>query len=186
MIPTVTWVLPRPRPDAYVGSFPLHFEQKLIRLVAELQGRGDWEYGPGNVLHPFGGLCEVGDSVDLNATTTPTWVGDAHDMNWISDESYDLVVLDPPYSDEEAAWLYSTPPLKRAVFTREALRVLRPGGHLAVYQITQPATPKGPDRDVPVCRLVQRIVVLTRTGHAPRVCFIYEKLSAARELEAAG
>lgn len=185
MIPTETWVLPRPRRDAYVGSFPLWFEQKLVRLVAELQGRGDWEYGTGSVLHPFGGLCEIGDSVDLNATTTPTWVGDAHDMHWIADETYDLVVLDPPYSDDEAALLYSTPPLKRSVYTREALRVLRPGGHLAIYQITQPATPRGPNRER-VCELVHRIVVLTRSGHAPRVCFIYRKLDAqAPELEAA-
>jgi SAM-dependent methyltransferase len=165
-IPTTTWVLPRPRKDAYVGSFPLHFEKKLWRLLG----------CPEKVLHPFGGLCEIGDSIDLNETTTPTWVGDAHDLHWIPDESYDLVILDPPYSDDEAAWLYSTPPLKRAVYTREALRVLKPGGHLAVYQITQPATPKGPDRDVPVCELVHRIVVLTRSGHAPRVCFVYEKV----------
>ena len=35
MIPTEAWVLPRPRPDAYVGSFPLHFEKKLHRLMGE-------------------------------------------------------------------------------------------------------------------------------------------------------
>jgi len=171
VIPTETWVLPRPRKDAYVGSFPLHFEKKLWRLLG----------CPEKVLHPFGGLCEIGDSVDLNETTTPTWVGDAHDLHWIPDESYDLVILDPPYSDEEAAWLYSTPPLRRGVYTREALRVLKSGGHLAIYQIVQPATPKGPDPSVPVCRLVHRIVVLTRTGHAPRVCFVFVK--ARRDME---
>ena len=171
MIPTETWVLPRPRKDCYVGSFPLHFEQKLVRRVAELQGKGDWQYGAGNVLHPFGGLAEIGDSVDLNATTTPTWVGDAHDLHWIEDESYDLVILDPPYSDDEAAWLYSTPPLRPGRFTAEAVRVCRIGGHVAVYHRQQPRRPDG-------CKLVHRIVVLTRTGHAPRVCFIFEKLPA--------
>lgn len=69
-IPTETWVLPRPRPDAYVGGFPLHFERKLWRLLGE----------PEKVLHPFGGLAEIGDRVDLNATTSPTFVGDAHDL----------------------------------------------------------------------------------------------------------
>lgn len=160
-VPTETWVLPRPRKDAYVGSFPLHFEKKLHRLLGE----------PEKVLHPFGGLAEIGDTVDLNATTTPTWVGDAHDLHFIPDESYDLVILDPPYSDEEAEWLYGTPPLKRGVYTEEAIRVCRIGGHVAVYQVKQPPRPRG-------TRLVHRIVILTRTGHAPRVCFVFQKMSA--------
>lgn len=84
MIPTEAWVLPRPRKDAYVGSFPLHFERKLWRLLGE----------PEKVLHPFGGLAEIGDTVDLNATTAPTLVGDAHDLDWIADDTYDLVILD--------------------------------------------------------------------------------------------
>jgi hypothetical protein len=157
--------LPRPRPDAYVGSFPLHFEQRLWRVLGK----------PEKVLHPFGGLAEIGDTVDLNATTTPTWVGDAHDLHWIEDGTYDLVIVDPPYSDWDAEWRYGTPKLRRAVYTREALRVLKVGGHLAVYQITQPSTPKGPNREK-ICELVRRIVVLTRAGHAPRVCFVYEKV----------
>lgn len=164
MIPTETWVLPRPRPDCYVGSFPLHFEQKLWRLLGK----------PEKVLHPFGGLSEIGDSVDLNATTTPTWVGDAHDLHWIADDTYDLTILDPPYSDEEAAWLYSTPRLRPGQFTAEAVRVTRVGGCVAVYHRQQPRRPDG-------TRLVRRIVVLTRTGHAPRVCFIFEKLPPVEE-----
>lgn len=164
MIPTETWVLPRPRPDCYVGSFPLHFEQKLHRLLGS----------PAKVLHPFGGLAEIGDSVDLNETTTPTWVGDAHDLHWIADNTYDLVILDPPYSDEEAAWLYSTPRLKPGRFTAEAVRVTRVGGHVAVYHRQQPRRPEG-------TRLIHRIVILTRTGHAPRVCFVFEKLSLLAE-----
>jgi hypothetical protein len=165
-IPTVAWVLPRPRPDCYVGSFPLHFEQKLVRVVTELQA--GYRAGTPRTLHPFGGLAEIGDRVDLNPTTTPTWVGDAHDLSFIPDETYDLTVLDPPYSDEEAEWLYSTPPLRPAVFTAEAVRVTRTGGHVAVYHRAQPKRPEG-------TRLVYRIVVLTRTGHAPRICFIFEK-----------
>lgn len=161
MIPTETWVLPRPRPDAYVGSFPLHFEQRLWRLLGK----------PEKVLHPFGGLSEIGDTVDLNATTTPTWVGDAHDLHWLEDDSYDLVILDPPYSDEEAEWLYSTPPLKWGKFVSEAVRVTKAGGHVAVYHVKQPPRPEG-------TKLVHRIVILTRTWHAPRVCFVFQKLSA--------
>jgi hypothetical protein len=161
MIPTETWVLPRPRKDAYVGSFPLHFEKKLHRLMGE----------PSRVLHPFGGLAEIGDSVDLNETTTPTWVGDAHDLHFIEDASYDLVILDPPYSDAEAEWLYSTPKLRPARYIAEAVRVCRIGGNVALYHRHQPKRPPG-------TRLVHRVVILTRTGHAPRLCFVFEKMSA--------
>jgi hypothetical protein len=158
VIPTETWVLPRPRPDAYVGSFPLHFEQKLWRLMGQ----------PDRVLHPFGGLAEIGDRVDLNATTSPTWVGDAHDLHMIEDDSYDLVILDPPYSDEESDWLYGTGPVRWGKYIAEAVRVCKPGGHVALYHVKQPPRPQG-------TRLVHRIVILTRTWHAPRVCFIFRK-----------
>jgi hypothetical protein len=167
-IPTETWVLPRPRPDAYVGGFPLHFERRLWELL----GR------PERVLHPFGGLAEIGDTVDLNATTTPTWVGDAHDLHWIADESYDLVILDPPYSEWEAEWLYSTPPPRWGDYTREAVRVCSTDGFVAVYLDKQPARPEG-------TRLVLRIVVLTRTWHTPRVCFVFRKLGSERLVELA-
>jgi hypothetical protein len=127
------------------------------------------------VLHPFGGLAEIGDTVDLNQTTSPTWVADAHDLHWIADDSYDLVVLDPPYSADEAAELYGTPPPRWGTYTREAVRVCRPGGHVAVYLDKQPPRPEG-------TRLVRRIVVLTRTWHSPRVCFVFEKVGAREQL----
>lgn len=168
-VPTEAWVLPRPRKDCYVGSFPLHFEQRLWRVMGK----------PEKVLHPFGGLSEIGDSVDLNETTTPTWVGDAHDLHWIEDGTYDLVILDPPYSDEEAEFLYSTPPLKYGQFVREAVRVTKPGGHVAVYHVKQPPRPDG-------CRLVRRIVVLTRTWHAARLCFVFEKTAEPLTLDVGG
>jgi hypothetical protein len=158
-IPTDVWVLPRPRRDAYVGSFPLHFEQRLWQVL----GR------PEKVLHPFGGLSEIGDSVDLNETTTPTWVGDAHDLHWIDDDSYDLVILDPPYSNEESEELYGTGPLKWTKFTAEAVRVCKVGGHVAVYHVRQPPRPSG-------TVLVRRIVVLTRAWHLARICFVFEKV----------
>ena len=164
-IPTETWVLPRPRSDAYVGGFPLHFERRPWATLGKLE----------KVLHPFGGLAEIGDSVDLNETTAPTWVGDAHDLHWIADETYDLVILDPPYSADESAELYGTPPPRWSAYTSEAVRVCKVLRHVAVYLDMQPARPAG-------TRLVRRIVVLTRTWHRPRVCFVFKKLGAQQDL----
>ena len=165
-IPTETWVLPRPSRSKYVGSFPLHFEQRLWHMLGK----------PTTVLHPFGGLAEIGDRVDLNETTGPTWVGDAHDMHWIADETYDLVILDPPYSNEEAEELYGTPRLRWGTFVAEAVRVTRAGGHVAIYHRKQPPRPGG-------TRLVRRIVILTRTWHAPRVCFVFKKIDPPLTLD---
>lgn len=165
-LPFSAWHLPRPSRSKYPGSFPLHFEPKLVKLVADLQGT-HWE--DLRVLHPFGGCAEIGDTVDVNGTVSATWVGDAHDMHWIEDNRYDLVVLDPPYSDEESEWIYGTGRLKPGQFTREAVRVCKVGGHVAVYHVRQPSRPEG-------TKLVHKIVVLTRTGHTARICFVYEKL----------
>ena len=89
--------------------------------------------------------------------------------HFLADESYDMVVLDPPYSAEEAEDVRDTPP-RWGIYTREAVRVCRVGGHVAVYLDRQPARPVG-------TKLVHRIVVLTRTWHTPRVCFVFERLA---------
>ena len=95
-------------------------------------------------------------------------------MHFLADESYDMVVLDPPYSAEEAEEFYWTPPPRWGIYTREAVRVCRVGGHVAVYLDRQPARSVG-------TRLVHRIVVLTRTWHTPRVLL---RVRATRDMTA--
>jgi hypothetical protein len=45
--------------------------------------------------------CRTGDA---QANCARGWCPN-HDLHFIEDQSYDLVILDPPYSDEEAEWL---------------------------------------------------------------------------------
>jgi hypothetical protein len=162
-VPSELWVLPRPRRDCYVGSFPNGFEQKLDRLLGH----------PPLLLLPFAGLAGCGfkgevHTVDLNATTGPTWVADAHDLHWISDDTYDASVLDPPFSSDESYELFGTPPVHPARYITEAVRVTKPGGHVVLYHVRQPARPAG-------TTLVHRVAVLTRVNHTARVCFVYRK-----------
>ena len=157
MIPTLAWHLPRPPKSKYKGGFPLHFEQNLVQLLGY----------PERVLHPFGGLAEIGTRVDLNPELEPDIVADAHELP-LEDGSWDLVILDPPYSDEEAKEIYGTPALKPSRYTAEAVRVLRPGGWLVVYTDREPARPKG-------CNPTLRIMVTLRPYHRPRVCMIFQK-----------
>ena len=84
----------------------------------------------------------------------------------------------------EGHWV--TPPVAAASFRpshthrakADSVRVCKTGGHVAVYHVRQPKRPAG-------TRLVHRIVVLTRTNHAPRVCFVFEKLAGELVLEVA-
>lgn len=157
MISTVTWVLPRPSRSRYPGSFPLHFEENLQKLLGY----------PARVLHPFGGRAEIGVRVDLDPTLEPDVVADAHALPF-DDGSFDCVILDPPYSDEEAMTIYGTPRLRPGVYTREAVRVLAPGGWLVIYGDREPGRPAG-------CNHAMRVVVVLRPSHRPRIALVFQK-----------
>lgn len=157
VIPTLVWTLPRPARSKYKGAFPLYFEQNLVQLLGY----------PERILHPFGGMAELGLRVDLNETLEPDLVADAHALP-LASGSFDLVVLDPPYSDQEAQELYQTPTLRPAVYTSEAVRVLREGGWLVVYGDREPARP-------PRCNHALRIVVVLRPHHRPRIAGVFQK-----------
>jgi SAM-dependent methyltransferase len=157
VIPTIVWTLPRPAKSKYKGAFSLFFEQNLVQLLGY----------PERVLHPFGGMAEIGTRVDLNPTVEPDVVADAHRLPF-ADGSFDLVVLDPPYSDEEALELYETPPLRPSVYTGEAVRVLREGGWVAVYGDREPARP-------PRCNHTLRIIVVLRPNHRSRTCMVFQR-----------
>jgi SAM-dependent methyltransferase len=157
VIPTLVWTLPRPPVSKYKGGFPRFFEQNLVKVLGY----------PERILHPFGGMAEIGTRVDLNPTVQPDVVGDAHNLPF-ADGSFDCVILDPPYSDEEAQDLYGTPKLRPSVYTREAVRVLREGGWLVVYGDREPARP-------PRCNHTLRIVVVLRPHHRPRIAGVFQK-----------
>jgi SAM-dependent methyltransferase len=160
MIPTLTWTLPRPARSRYKGAFPLYFEDNLVRLLGY----------PDRILHPFGGMAETGTRVDLRPELEPDVVADAHELPF-EDESFDCVILDPPYSDEEALELYQTPKLRPSVYTAEAVRVCREGGWLVMYGDREPARP-------PRCNHTLRIVVVLRPHHRPRIAGVFQKRKA--------
>ncbi len=162
-IPTETWVLPRPRKNKYRGGFPLHFEQKLWKLLGK----------PEKVLHPFGGMAEIGERVDINPDVNPDYIGDAHNLYFIDDDTYDCVILDPPYDDEHSEKLYKTGHLNYNKYVSEAVRVTKPGGYICIYHWVLTPRPKN-------TKLVRRIVILTRVWHRPRVCCIYQKVSETK------
>ena len=166
----IFWWLPRPPENKYVGGFPRYFEKRLLELL-------NIDPKKHKILHPFGGGALYGDTVELieqkeflkKRNITPTFWGDAHDLSFIEDNSYDLVICDPPYSNQEAEKLYG---IKRKLQTRkwisEAVRVVKIYGHVALYHKRLLPNPKG-------CNWKYSLAIATRINHVPRLCGIFSK-----------
>lgn len=164
-IENLAWVLPRPNKSKYIGSFPLHFEIKLLRLLG-IDPEKD------KILHPFGGKAEFGVRCDINPDVDPDFVCDAHDLPF-EDNSFDLVVLDPPYSEDYAQRLYDTKKygkLRFKTYTAEAVRVCKEGGYVVMYHYIAPPSIKN-------TILVKRILMETRAWHKARIVHIHQKRS---------
>lgn len=169
-VKTEAWILPRPRRDAYPGSFPLHFEQRLVRML-----------GGGRVLHPFGGMSECGLRLDIRidhpmggdkAWRPPDVRGDAHMLPFRTG-TFDLVICDPPYSNEESRDIYHTGPIVYKRFIAEAVRVTKAGGFVASYHRALTPRPDGTD-------YFQRILMGGRVWHSLRAICIFRKYESMR------
>jgi hypothetical protein len=156
-IPKEVWTLPRPRKPYYKGSFPLHFEKKLIRLLEN----------PDNILHPFGGHSEYGLRIDLNPDVIPDSLADAHCLPFLNNY-FDLVICDPPYSDKLSKEMYDTSKIKYKTYINEAVRVCKSGGFIASYHWVWTTRPLGTE-------YYKIIVVLPGQWHRARICCIYRK-----------
>lgn len=161
-VSNIVWVLPRPRVDHYPGGFPQHFESKLIKLLM-LNGNA-------KILHPFGGKAEYGVRVDLDPGTNPDYVADAHALPFEND-SFDLVICDPPYTGDLAKKIYNSPGPKFHTWSKEAVRVCREFGYICLYHwLMMPR--------LPGTALKSRIIILQRTWGRPRVATILQKNTA--------
>lgn len=157
MIETLSWVLPRPGKDHYPGGYPLHFEKKLFDLYS-------W---PSSILHLFGGKSEYGVRLDIKPEVKPDVVGDCHYLPFL-DDSFDMVVADPPYSNEYSAEMYGTGKLIYKKWTAEAVRVTKPGGFVVVYHLKWVPRPKGTTSH-------RRIFLAVRVWHNLRYVGIFRK-----------
>jgi len=160
VLANLVWVLPRPRIPYYKGGFPLHFEKRLWRLL----GKPD----PKLILHPFGGMAEIGIRCDLLPEVKPDKVADAHELPF-PNESFQVVICDPPYSDEENLKLYGIKrPLEYNKWVNEAVRVCKRNGFVVLYSSKWCPRPKG-------CSFWVRIIILLKSHHSARICSIFQK-----------
>jgi len=164
----IAWFLPRPHPSHYKGGMPLHAEKWLLNLAREMLDNPS-----ATVLHLFCGMCTDGVRVDLNPKVNPDYLVDVHEISRYIDQKFDIILADPPYSDQECEALYSSefPKLNYKKWTAEADKLLNDGGFLIVYHkyiMPNPAPQK--------YRVAKRVFIGHRTYHVPRVAIYFQKV----------
>ena len=161
----LAWFLPRPKPDRYKGGMPLYCEDWLIALAKDLLQKPD-----ATILNVFCGMNKHGKRVDIREEVKPDICCDVHNLTQYIQETFDIILADPPYSNKEAKDLYGTPPLKYKKWTAECEKLLNPGGVFIVYHKFVVPNPN-PDKLL----LKKRVFIGNRTWHLPRVAIVYMK-----------
>ncbi len=144
------------------NSFPPNFLSRTMSMFPEAE----------DILHLFSGslTSEVkGDRLDMNANMQPDICGDAHELSNLVKKDYDLIIADPPYSEEDAN-KYGTPMVNRNAIVKECVKVLKPGGHLVWLDMVYPMYS---NKEL---QLVGTIGIIRSTNHRVRAVFIYQKL----------
>jgi len=122
----------------FIGAFPNGF-------LKWLRDNGWW--GQDRVYLCAGVVRdESAIRVDIRPEMNPTHCEDARKTS-LPDESADIVILDPPYSEDLADRLYGTKEHYAGInaFTKEAARIVRPGGLVITLTYEIPKRIKGCD-----------------------------------------
>lgn len=144
------------------GGYPKRFLQKAFELMGVTH--------PDEVLHLCSGSMKSGITVDIRPETNPDYVCDARDTPF-EDESFDFILIDPPYSYEYARNLYGTEEHypKPGQLMKEACRLLRPGGKVGILHFQVPMIRKP-------LKIRHVIGITTGLGYNIRAFTVVEKL----------
>ena len=145
---------------------PLYCEECLLDLARDVLGKRDI-----NILNLFCGMNKQGCRIDINPEVKPTYICDAHKVSDVCREKwFDVILADPPYSNDESKALYGTGKLNYKIWTGEADKLLKTGGLFIIYHKLIVPNPN-PDR----YQVVKRVFVGNRIWHLPRVAIYFQK-----------
>lgn len=161
----IAWFLPRPKLEGCKGAMPLYAEQWCLQLARDILGKQNAE-----ILNLFCGSNREGFRVDIRPEVHPDLLCDAHEVSKHLDKMFDIILADPPYSDEEAKEIYGTPKLRYKIWVAECDKLLRPGGILIVYHKYVMPNP-----DPTRYKVVKRVFIGNRVYHLPRVAMYFQK-----------
>lgn len=144
------------------GSFPAGFYPRMKDLLGE-----------GRYLYACSGSVKDGITIDINPARDPSVVADAQKLPF-ADCTFDVVIIDPPYTEKDAA-KYGTRyfPPHRALW--EAARVAKVGGRVGFLHYMVPKTP-------PDTKRVAMIAVTCGPLMKIRAFSVFEKFAVQRRL----
>ena len=167
----IAWFLPRPKPDKYKGGMPLYCEEWLLDLAKDILKKENPK-----ILNLFCGMNKQGVRVDINSKVRPDFLCDAHEIAEIFNKGeFDIVLADPPYSNEESKKLYGTGKINYKSWVGQGDYVLKKGGLLIVYHKYVMPNPNPKKYEV-----VKRVFIGNRTYHLPRVAIYFKKKKEVR------
>lgn len=145
----------------FYGAYPPTF---LKRAFALFPSAKDILHAPSGTLFDVPGITL--DSV-VGAGRKAQIIGDCGALPF-SDESFDLILSDPPYSKADSA-KYGCAPFPTRKFMRESHRILRPGGALGILHVRYPSYKRKE------FSLKGLIAVVTGFERATRIFAIFQK-----------
>jgi len=154
--------------SVFYGAYPGNYLERLAALFPEHAIRPGAHPLGTLVLHAFAGSLPGGAYDRCDIVTETEYQCDIRELPDRISVPYDLVVADPPYSDEDAE-KYKAPPLNRLALTSALARVTRPGGYLCWLDTVWPMHRKTE------WRTAGWIAVLRSTNHRVRLLSIFER-----------
>lgn len=124
---------------------------------------------PSKVLHLCSGSVRSGVKVDIRPEMKPDIVADCRNVP-LPDESFDFIMVDPPYAEDYARNLYGTEEVypKPGEILKECARLLRVGGRVGLLHFIVPMNRKP-------LKFVRVYGITTGLGNAIRAWSLLEK-----------
>jgi SAM-dependent methyltransferase len=140
------------------GRFPNGFMNRVM---------DKWGKGKADKLMLFSGTFHEPGwvTVDIRPKMEPTVVANCEDLPFPA-ASFDLVILDPPYSKEEARDLYELPYVHMGKALNEAARVLRPGGTMCLLHRVIPECWRGMSKDFRQLQIIAIVGMFFATSNS--------------------
>ena len=148
--------------SGYYGGYPAGYLKRVKALFPDKQ----------NVLHVFSGRVDQsampGDTVDLDSELEPTYVDDAQRLESVPVDQYDLILADPPYSEEDCDH-YKPTMVKRNLVMKALAKKAKPGTHVVWLDQVFPMWSKSE------WLLIGVIGMVKSTNHRFRVVTVFER-----------